>query len=111
MTTLKRKGHTGQSPIVDKPRPPSRDSQHSKAPGTPRLEDLMHIPMLTIDGVPINPLDANSYRVLDNLKRGLDPEENKNIKVTLDLLQKMDYKDLRTKDEEDNFKPSDVILT
>jgi len=42
------------------------------------------------------------------MKRGIDPEENKNTKVTLELLQKMDYKDLWTK-EEDNFKPSDVI--
>jgi len=54
----------------------------------------MHVPMLNIDGHMINPLDANSYRVLDNYWRGLDPNENKNTKVTLELLQKMDYKDL-----------------
>lgn len=57
----------------------------------------------------INPFDANSYRVLDNMRRGLDPNENKNTKVTLELLQKMDYKDLQTKDEDTNFKPSDVV--
>lgn len=65
--------------------------------------------MLNIDGHLINPLDANSYWVLDNMRRGLDPNENKNTKVTLELLQKMDYKDLETKDDENNFKPSDVV--
>lgn len=69
----------------------------------------MHVPMLNIDGHMINPFDANSYRVLDNMRRGLDPNENKNTKVTLELLQKMDYKDLQTKDEDTNFKPSDVV--
>ena len=89
-------------------KPPSWDSQHSRAP-TPKLDDLMHVPMLNIDGHMINPFDANSYRVLDNMRRGLDPNENKNTKVTLELLQKMDYKDLQTKDEDTNFKPSDVV--
>lgn len=69
----------------------------------------MHVPMLNIDGHMINPFDANSYWVLDNMRWGLDPHENKNSKVTLELLQKMDYKDLQTKDDDTNFKPSDVI--
>jgi hypothetical protein len=68
----------------------------------------MEVPSLLVDGVNINPLDANSYRVLENMKRGLDPEANKNTKVTMELLQKMDYKDLKTNDD-DNFKPTDVI--
>lgn len=77
---------TGQSPIsLPNKRPDSKGSQ-ARAP-TPTHDDLMNIPpMFHIDGMSVNPFDANSYRVLDNLKRGIDPEENKNTKVTLELL-------------------------
>ena len=43
-------------------------------------------PVFHVDGMPLNPFDANSYRVLDNMRRGVDPEENKNTKVTMELL-------------------------
>lgn len=42
------------------------------------FNDLMDVPDLA------NPL--NSYLAIDNMKKGLDPEENKNTKVTLELL-------------------------
>jgi len=64
--------------------------------------DLMDVPDL-LDEDPLN-----SYRALDNLKRGLDPEEGKNTKVTLELLQQMDYEDVAANDSDD-FKP-DLIM-
>ena len=38
----------------------------------------------------------------------MDPEENKNTKVTLDLLHNLEYNDIQTGG--DGFKPEDVLL-
>ena len=38
----------------------------------------------------------------------MDPEENKNTKVTLDLLHNLEYGDIQTGG--DGFKPEDVLL-
>jgi hypothetical protein len=47
--------------------------------------------------------------VINNLKVGEEVEANKNTKVTLELLQKMDFEDIDG-DDSDNFRPSDVLL-
>ncbi len=53
---------TGQSPIVDAQKKPNSRQSDARAPATPtKLDDLMHVPMLNIDGHMINPFDANSY--------------------------------------------------
>ena len=42
------------------------------------------------------------------MKNGLEPAENKNVNVTLELLQTMDYEDIAEKDKDD-FRPELVM--
>jgi hypothetical protein len=48
------------------------------------------------------------YRVRKNISKGLDPEEGKNTKVTLELLQKLHYKDIE-QSLPDDFRPEKFI--
>lgn len=50
----------------------------------------------------------NSYRAINNMKKGMEASENKNVKVTLELLQSMDYEDIAEKDKDD-FQPQLVL--
>lgn len=71
--------------------------------------NIINIPQLGDNEQQLNPYDVNSYRVINNLKVGEEVEANKNTKVTLELLQKMDFEDIDG-DDSDNFRPSDVLL-
>jgi len=50
----------------------------------------------------------DSYRVRKNISKGLDPEEGKNTKVTLELLQKLHYKDIE-QSLPDDFNPEKFV--
>jgi hypothetical protein len=50
----------------------------------------------------------NSYRVRKNMAKGLPDDEGKNTKVTLELLQKLHYKDIG-QSLPDDFKPETYI--
>lgn len=107
---MKRKGMTGQSPVPTQPKAPGSPGGHSdaRAPSPPqdRMADLMNVPDPHYNPLLDDPM--NSYRVLNNVKNGLDPEENRNTKVTLELLQQMEAEDMAQNDEDD-FKPEDVL--
>lgn len=49
-----------------------------------------------------------SYRVRKNISKGLPPDEGKNTKVTLELLQKLHYKDIN-QSKPDDFKPEKYV--
>lgn len=49
-----------------------------------------------------------SYRIRKNLAKGLPVEEGKNTKVTMELLQKLHYKDIE-QSKPDDFKPENYI--
>lgn len=51
--------------------------------------------------------NKNSYRLRKNKAKGLPPEEGKNTKVTLELLQKIHYQDIE-QSMKDDFKPEMV---
>lgn len=55
-----------------------------------------------------SPTGRGSYRVRKNLSKGLDPNEGKNTKVTLELLQKLHYKDIEQA-LPDDFKPEKFV--
>ena len=117
MHTLKRRGETGISPVdgVKHQRMLSQGSGKHSDGRLPSPHDdpaLMGLEDFAMDGLPLDPFGLddplNSYRVQNNLKQGMDPEENKNTKVTLDLLHNLEYNDIQTGG--DGFKPEDVLL-
>jgi len=53
-------------------------------------------------------MDENSYLKMRNIQMGLSPDEGLNLKVTLEDLERMNYKDIQT-NTPDDFKPGLVI--
>ena len=111
METLKRQGMSGQSPIPTKPKhhkPGSKGSSRAPTPDVNKMAYLMDVPDMDLQGLIMNPLDPDSYLAHKNMADGLDPEENKNQKVTLELLQQMEIEDINTVGDE-KFTPEDVL--
>jgi hypothetical protein len=54
-------------------------------------------------------MDEKTYIRIKNRELGLPSQEGRNLKVTLEDLEKMNYKDI-WEHRDDDFKPSDVIV-